>query len=112
VTFKILVALVLLLSVVCEAGICPGQQFAGAIPIFLEAEDSNSLIDWGNIAPRLRSHMKVSVLFPRWKISAKLLPHSGSEMSPFSFPGWIRQPFFFVSAPKQELYSRNGVLRI
>ena len=111
VTLKNLIALLLLLFVVSEAAAYSGQEFSGAIPVFQEGE-SSSLIAWGNIAPRLRSSIKVSVLFSRWKISAKLLPDSDSEINSFSSLGWIRQTLFSVTAVNQDLYRRNGVLRI
>jgi hypothetical protein len=112
VTLKNLIALLLLLFVVSEAATYPGQEFAGAISVFQEGEESSSLIDWGNIAPRLRSYIKVSVLFPRWKIPAKLLPDSGNGISSFSSPGWIQESFFSLPASKQDLYHRNNVYRI
>jgi hypothetical protein len=112
VTLKNLIVFLLLLFVVSEAAAYRDQEFSGVIPVFQEGEESSSLIDWGNIAPRLRSYIKVSVLFPRWKIPGKLMPDSGCGIRSFSSLGWIQEAFFSLPASKQDLYHRNNVYRI
>lgn len=111
-TLKTSTVAVLLLFVLSEAAVGSGQEVFNAIPVFQVGEQSGSPIDWENIAPRLRPHIKVSILFSRWKIPAKRLPNSGAGVGSFFSLGWIRETSVPVPAAKQDLYQRNGVYRI